>query len=151
VSWRAIRGLRADPPGNAGGNRQPTFTTALEQAEQLFTAAASTGPAARPLPLFYGVSQAGRALVSARNSSERWTYRGHGISEAASANQNNGTVADFHIEPHKSGTGAFNAVAAGLNSSNFPGARWGQPRVTRYSWARNGAGDGLSTPGSSAG
>jgi hypothetical protein len=120
VSWRAIRSLRADPPGHACGNRQPTFTTALEQAEQLFTAAASTGPAARPLPLFYGLSQAGRAVAAARTSGDPWTFRGHGISEAASANQNTTTVADFRIEPHKSG-GAFNAVAAALNSSTLPG------------------------------
>lgn len=121
VSWRAIRSLRANPPGNAGGTRQPTFTMALEQAEQLFRAAADTGPASRPLPLFYGLSQAGRAVVAARDAGAHWTFRGHGIGEAASVNQKTGTIADFHIEPHTSTSGGFKVVAAALNSSTMPG------------------------------
>jgi hypothetical protein len=37
---------------------------AFEQAEELFAAAAATGPAARALPLLYGLSQAGRAILA---------------------------------------------------------------------------------------
>lgn len=52
---------------------------ALEQAEQLFAAAAVTGPTARPLLLFYGVSpQAGRALTAACIVENVWKPRGHG-------------------------------------------------------------------------
>jgi len=64
--------LRANPPGHAGGKRQATFVMALDQAEQLFGASAATGPAARPLPLFYGLSQAGRALVATRTPAGPW-------------------------------------------------------------------------------
>ncbi|MGW1391953.1 YaaC family protein [Streptomyces nigra] len=63
--WRALRELRPEPPGYAGkGPRQKLFSAALEQSEQLFTAAASVGPASRPLVLFYGLSQAGRAIAA---------------------------------------------------------------------------------------
>lgn len=120
VSWRAIRGLRADPPGHAGGARQATFTMALEQAEQLFSAAVTTGPAARPLPLFYGLSQAGRALAAARTPSDPWKPRSHGIGEA-SGNSTAATVADFRVEPRKGNPGAFALVADALASSALPG------------------------------
>ena len=119
VSWRAIRSLRANPPGRAIGDRQPTFTTALEQAQQLFSAAAGIEPAARPLALFYGLSQAGRALAAARGGNP-WTFRTHGIGEDTT-NTPATTVAEFRIEPHKSGTGAFNVVASALKSSSLPG------------------------------
>jgi hypothetical protein len=42
------------------------YSSALEQAEQQFRAAASVGPESRPLNLFYGLSQAGRAIAAAR-------------------------------------------------------------------------------------
>lgn len=119
VSWRAIRSLRAAPPGRATVNRHPTFTTALEQAQQLFTAASGIEPAARPIALFYGLSQAGRALVAAR-AGNPWTFRGHGIGEART-NTPGATVADLRIESHKSGNGAFNLVARALRSSSLPG------------------------------
>lgn len=64
VSWRAIRSLRADSPRRAGGARQATFVMALEPAEELFTAAAAKQKQRRAVPLFYGLSQAGRALLA---------------------------------------------------------------------------------------
>jgi hypothetical protein len=42
------------------------YRAALEQFEELIKAAASVGYPARPLPLFYALSQAGRAIVAAR-------------------------------------------------------------------------------------
>jgi hypothetical protein len=54
------------------------FVAALEQAEQLMTAAAAVGPAARPLPLFYSLSQAGRAIAAARLD-DPWRLGGHGL------------------------------------------------------------------------
>jgi len=120
VSWRAIRSLRADPPGHARGSRQATFAMALEQAEQLFTAAAAIDPAARPLPLFYGLSQAGRALVAARTLGDPWKSSSHGIGEARE-NGATTTVADFKIEPRAGKTGAFTLVAGALASSALPG------------------------------
>jgi len=93
---------------------------ALEQAEQLFTAAATTGPAARPLLLFYGLSQAGRALVAARTHGDPWQPRGHGIAQAK-GNSPATTVADFKVEPKTGKAGAFALVADALASSSLPG------------------------------
>ena len=61
-----LRGLRAKPPGAAATNpeRHETLTASLEQAEQLFSAAESAGVMTKPLQLYYGLSQAGRAIGS---------------------------------------------------------------------------------------
>jgi hypothetical protein len=47
------------------GERKVVFQTALEQAQQQYTAAAAVGYESRPLNLFYGLSQAGKALAAA--------------------------------------------------------------------------------------
>lgn len=80
--WRQIRALRSRPPGRAGrGDRKRVFGSALEQAEQLFTAAESAGYATRPILLFYGLSQAGRAIAAASTVADNNSYKlsGHGI------------------------------------------------------------------------
>jgi hypothetical protein len=100
VTWRALRGLRADPPGAAASDkdREKTFQTALEQVQQLMEAAEDAGHATRPIQVFYALSQAGRAIaaVSTRLPSTRqipdrsnpgamvstpvdWKLKGHGI------------------------------------------------------------------------
>src|SRR5690606_38889440 len=80
VCWRLLRALRAEPPRGLGDVRHATFTSALEQSEQLFKAAETVGPATRPILLYYGLSQAGRAVVSALAASEEpWRLTGHGI------------------------------------------------------------------------
>jgi len=56
------------------------FAASLEQAEQLMRAAEVIGPAARPLPLFYALSQAGRAIAAARLPDSAWRLAGHGLS-----------------------------------------------------------------------
>jgi YaaC-like Protein len=77
VAWRGLRALRADLLQLAGkGERRKVFSAALEQAEQLFRRAASLGYASRPLNLFYGLSQAGRAL-SAAHDPQQSTWRLH--------------------------------------------------------------------------
>ena len=60
-SWRRVRSLRAQPPIGVLDDRRLIFAAALEQAEQQFLAAAAIGVQSRPLNLFYGLSQAGRA------------------------------------------------------------------------------------------
>ena len=76
-----VRALRASPPGLAtDGDRRRVFGAALEQFEQLLRAAEVSGPASAPLPLFYALSQAGRAIAAARMTDpQRWDYFGHGI------------------------------------------------------------------------
>jgi hypothetical protein len=64
------------------GEPKVVFGAALEQAEQLFAAAESVTPATSPLLLFYGLSQAGRAVAAAaagRDNADKWQLRGHGI------------------------------------------------------------------------
>jgi hypothetical protein len=58
------------------------FVSALEQAEELMQAASDVGPAASPLPLFYAVSQAGRAIAAARLD-DPWRLSGHGLKAPA--------------------------------------------------------------------
>jgi hypothetical protein len=79
-SWQSIRLLRARPPQRVRGDdeRLAVFVAALEQAEQLMRAAEAVGPAARPLPLFYSLSQAGRAIAAARLK-DKWRLAGHGL------------------------------------------------------------------------
>lgn len=62
-----IRAFRAGPPGLAGSeaDRAALFRAALAQYEELMHAAEETGHSARPLPLFYALSQAGRAILAA--------------------------------------------------------------------------------------
>ena len=90
MAWRHLRSLRAQPPGAASANpdRRSMFTAALEQAEQLFAAAASAGVMTKPLQLYYGLSQAGRAIAAVAPNvpdrqqgkpAEPWKLFGHGI------------------------------------------------------------------------
>jgi hypothetical protein len=77
--WRLIRSQRADRPGLVDEERRPTFSAALDQFEQLMLAARDVGYSARPLPLFYAVSQAARALAAAAIVDDDWQLSGHGI------------------------------------------------------------------------
>lgn len=74
-----IRATRASPPGRAGEpDRHGTYGAALAQFDELMQAAAANSAAARPLPLFYAVSQAGRAIAAARAAAP-WKLRMHGL------------------------------------------------------------------------
>lgn len=83
ASWERLRATRHAPPAPAISDqlRRRTYISALEQAEQLFRAATVVSPAARPLPLFYGLSQAGRTIAAAspKLGGNAWQLRGHGI------------------------------------------------------------------------
>jgi hypothetical protein len=54
---------------------------ALEQAEQMFRAAATVGQATRPVLAYYGLNQAGRAVAAAAATiqTDAWRLSGHGI------------------------------------------------------------------------
>lgn len=62
ASWplNLIRSTRAEPPGLAGDDptRRSLFGAALQQFDELLSAAEITGYASRALPLFYALSQA---------------------------------------------------------------------------------------------
>lgn len=87
-SWRAIRSMRHSPPGDARDGHAVLFNSALEQAQQQFVAASAIGYESRPLNLFYGLSQAGRAIAAVSHTSnlnhhsgtdEPWELTGQGI------------------------------------------------------------------------
>jgi hypothetical protein len=63
----------------ASDDRRRIYTFALEQAEQMFQAAANVGQATGPLLVFYGLSQAGRAIAAAGVRDRGWRLSGHGI------------------------------------------------------------------------
>ena len=127
VCWRLLRALRADPPINADGERRETFAAALEQSEQLFSAASTVGPATRPILLFYGLSQAGRALVAARAApGDSWKLSGHGIKQGRGIRR--GAVADAQVAPDsrpagsgREDNGSFTRIVEVLGSSTLPG------------------------------
>lgn len=74
-----IRATRARPPAHASKDeRRGTYGAALAQFDELMTAAAANSAAARPLPLFYALSQAGRAIAAAR-AADPWRLRMHGL------------------------------------------------------------------------
>ena len=79
-AWWSLRSLRARPPGLAALDdyRHELFDAAMAQGEQLFGAAEQTPPPAQPLPIFYGLSQMGRALVAALDPTGPAVI-GHGI------------------------------------------------------------------------
>ena len=74
-SWRRIRSWRSSQ--DVQNSDRDVFVSALEQAEDLFRTAALAEHSTRALPLFYGLSQAGRAIAVAAESGLR--LQGHGI------------------------------------------------------------------------
>ncbi|MFE4951058.1 YaaC family protein [Leifsonia sp. NPDC056665] len=89
-SWRMIRTIRAEPSGGinetleVSAARRRDFQMALEQAQQQYIAAAQVGYESRPLNLFYGLSQAGRAIAAASpklggRTGRHWQGAGHGL------------------------------------------------------------------------
>jgi hypothetical protein len=87
--WGNLRALRSARPGLAATHRArgDVFDAAMEQCEQLLRGAATLGYASRPLNLFYGLSQAGRAITAAWSPPQfgpenSWRLSGHGITAA---------------------------------------------------------------------
>ena len=66
-AWYHLRASRADP---RVPDRRRVYQAALQQAEELWVAARGAGPAGRPLPMFYFLAQAGRAVVAARGGDD---------------------------------------------------------------------------------
>jgi hypothetical protein len=140
---RALRASRASPPGLAADDegRQLTYNAALQQFEELLDAARAVGPASRPLPLFYALSQAGRAVVAANG--ERPNINSHGLVEERTIQPDDLLHRRIERAPRKDGTDAFGAVARATGSADLQcgadlGALWaatpGVYRVPTGSW-----------------
>lgn len=120
--------LRAKPPGRAASSnaRQELVSASLQQFEELLAAAATVSPAARPLPLFYALSQATRAICAARLPNDFLLAR-HGLSWQAAQ----GPVDLMHRvvapEPHRSASFTRLCAALGCDALSAPitlGALW---------------------------
>lgn len=117
--WRDLRALRHQPPGFAArGERKRVFCAALEQAEQLFEASNSVGYSTRPILLFYGMSQAGRAVAAASTHTKNndWKLSGHGIG-AIGLGQ---TPRLRDLEISNKGKGSFTQLASILQCGSIP-------------------------------
>jgi hypothetical protein len=82
LTWQHIRSLRVSGCGFAqSGTRRSVFRAGLQQSEQLFQASNSVDYSARPLLLYYGLSQACLAILQAspRLTPEETSPKGHGM------------------------------------------------------------------------
>ncbi len=106
--WSRLRNTRATPPGRATAtnSRRRTFAAAMEQFEELMRAAEQVGTASRPLPLFYALSQAGRA-VAAAHAGEPWLLRGHGLQLKGEGRP----LLDRYVSPEGGAATSFRRVA----------------------------------------
>jgi hypothetical protein len=118
TAWRDIQALRAEPTGVAArdADRKKTFRAALRQAEELAEAAEVVSYAAKPIQLFYSLSQAGRALAAAR-SPHPWMLRSHGL-ECQSAGMN---VLAATVDPVGGTQAAFQTITAAAGSPALAG------------------------------
>jgi len=108
TALRLIRATRHSPPGLAGADpaRRRRYGAALEQFEELLRAAATAGSAARPLPLFYALAQAGVAIAAAHLTRNGGLLKkSHGLTFTFA----NGTLASAIVTPTIAG--AFRDVA----------------------------------------
>jgi hypothetical protein len=132
--WEKLRGTRWNPPPPAAADqaRRRTYVFALEQAEQMFRAAAGTGVATRPLLVFYGLSQAGRAIAAAAAAAgaDGWELDGHGITCADRTLR--GPLPEVRVQAGKESTaGSFVRLSELLGSPLWPR---GEPLALSLLW-----------------
>lgn len=119
-SWRRIRVLRSRPPANMPKSRQALFTSSLEQAQQQFEAAAHVGFESRALNLYYGLSQAGRAIAAARtpqNIGKSPEVSGHGLRIADFQSARATTFWDVRVRAEGGDDTSYGRLASILRSA----------------------------------
>lgn len=114
----ALRSLRSQrPPLARKGSRAQAYGAGLEQAEQLWRASQNVGPEARPLLLFYGLTQAGRALCAAGVPGGAWEAPAqHGLRFELSAPPQGRVLELGSVRIHPHGQGLVQSVAGILGS-----------------------------------
>jgi hypothetical protein len=143
AALRELRWTRSDPPGLASDDaeRRSIYVAALQQFEELLGAARQAGPATKALPLFYALSQAGRAIVAAHGEFPR-TF-GHGLGEVPATDGSDVPLLHREVKRRRGGHDTFGAVAAATRSGDFDGrvelgAAWvanpNSPRVSLHRW-----------------
>lgn len=122
---RELRATRAAPPGKAAHDdeRRAIYNAALQQFEELLDAARAVGPASRPIPLYYALNQASRAIVAA--SGDVASIDGHGLSQYRYRAEGESPPAEllqcrFKRAP-KEGRDAFGALARATGSGDLTG------------------------------
>jgi hypothetical protein len=126
-AWQHLRLLRTSRPGLAAkGKRGKIFSAALEQSEQLMHAAQNVGPAARPLPLFYALSQATRAICVARLD-EHYLLTAHGLKWPGIGGDE--SLLERLVEPAPTDSSSFQRLCAALGCDELSapvalGAAW---------------------------
>ena len=114
----AIRAMRSRPPGRAADDpaRRRVFTAALGQFDELLDAANVAGAASRPLPLYYALNQAGRAIIAAHQSPGRpWQPSLHGLTAQM---PDDGSLQSVEIRPQAraADTGILHLLAEAMNT-----------------------------------
>lgn len=94
------------------------FQAAMTQAEELWGAASAVGAASRPLPLFYCLSQAGRAICAAWLRDEDWRPTIHGISSRV---VDQGSDVPTYGVKVAGESGMYSRVSAATDSPTFTG------------------------------
>jgi hypothetical protein len=116
--WHFLRMSRWKPPGLAeDGQRATLYRAAMQQFEDLMVAASSTGPAASPLPLYYALNQAGRALLAVREREDDKVFatrEHHGLS--ISHDDVHDDLLEVPVKPVSQETGQFQRVANATES-----------------------------------
>src|SRR5437016_4640345 len=117
--WDWLRMTRSNLPGLAArdSDRAGLYQAALQQFEELMRAAESCGPASRPLPLFYALTQAGRAVVAVRGGP---AHKTHGLTLEDPQQDPLDTVVRYSLQNAKM-PGHFQAVAQAVKSPALNG------------------------------
>ena len=121
-AWRIIRLLRSRPPERARtGNRRRTFSAALDQGEELWTASTKVGPASSPIILFYALTQMARALCAAGIAGPRWDgLPGHGLRLHLAEPRAGAAPGLADVRVGDEGRGLIHLVAELLGSPTLP-------------------------------
>jgi hypothetical protein len=114
----ALRSLRSQrPPLARKGSRAQAYGAGLEQAEQLWRASQNVGPEARPLLLFYGLTQAGRSLCAGGVPGGAWEAPAqHGLRFELSTPPQGRALDLGSVRIHPHGQGLVQTVAGILGS-----------------------------------
>jgi hypothetical protein len=120
VELRSIRANRTKLAQT--GARARTFGAALEQAEQLWRASETVGPIVSPLLLFYGLTQAGRAICAAGGPDPGWRpAEKHGLAFQFTRPTSGTTVDLAAVVVEPCGDGLIQQVARVLDSEVLSG------------------------------
>lgn len=140
-----IRAMRSRPLGRAGTDaaRRKVFSAALGQFDELLDAAQVAGPASRPLPLYYALNQAGRAIVAAfQDPGKGWVPTQHGL--AARMSDDGGLQGvSIKTQPRASEGGSVHLLSEALDTPRLQ-----HPTMLANVWA---AIPGFPNPGLGAG